>query len=327
MPNLNDGLNPAVAATVTDYPNAESCGLLKILADNLAEEYPNPTERRNLTAKQVYDFVYEYCYTASLVGISIQAQRYCMSMIYNANGLTGGQRDEKLKKFGLQLATGQALQDYESPFYITFCGCAAGFGSAYEAVDGGVWNLKDCAKATVTCAVGKYLDNATNTCRSCPGGGTSAAGTTAVTGCYITGGTDNSGTFNFGDTGCYYQQKSPPNPCPAQTGIDCRGHTAGFFISVPGAALSRITYKPWRYPRPARARRPWYIKLNNNPRRITMRPPSIFPRSPNEIFNTRAASAREIPFILRPCRNASPIRRASGEMMPIIFLPHKKIRH
>lgn len=72
-----------------------------------------------------------------------------------------------------------------------------------------------CTKKTeYRCAAGYYgnalnqLDG-TSGCTKCPSLGTrmgqSAAGTTAITGCYVTGGSDTTGTFQF-TSNCYYSE-------------------------------------------------------------------------------------------------------------------------
>ena len=207
MPNLNVGFLVVGAVILTSpaamaswdatFPNDDSCELLNALEKNLAVDYPSATERRNLTATQVYDYIYKYCHTVRL-DVRGVTQEYCMNMLYESNGLSASQMDTKLKDFGLQLATGEALQNYESPFYITFCGCD-GYGSDYEPAEGGRYRLLKCQKV---CSAGTYLDS-DDTCLDCPDDGRSARGSTAITQCYKSRGSDDTGNYSY-ETLCYY---------------------------------------------------------------------------------------------------------------------------
>lgn len=88
--------------------------------------------------------------------------------------------------------------------------CPGDCASGYTKGTGVVGNVTGCntsnqysyIKCTANaCGAGYY--GSANNCTKCPSPGTSATGTTSVTGCYATSGSDGTGTYKF-TSNCYY---------------------------------------------------------------------------------------------------------------------------
>ena len=75
--------------------------------------------------------------------------------------------------------------------------CSLLIGNAYAACVAG-------AKTYTSCNAGYYLSG--GLCLTCPSGGTSAAGATSITSCYLPSGTtgsDSTGSYTY-TSNCYY---------------------------------------------------------------------------------------------------------------------------
>ena len=80
-------------------------------------------------------------------------------------------------------------------------------GTGYEKKVTRTCNCNTCnASTSYRCAAGYYgsSSNGTSGCTRCPSNGNSAAGSTSATGCYITSGSDSTGSFKYTQN-CYYK--------------------------------------------------------------------------------------------------------------------------
>lgn len=80
-------------------------------------------------------------------------------------------------------------------------------GTGYEKKVTRTCNCNTCNTSTsYRCAAGYYgsSSNGTSGCTRCPSSGNSAAGSTSATGCYITSGSDGTGSFTYTQN-CYYK--------------------------------------------------------------------------------------------------------------------------
>ena len=225
MPNLNVGFlfagalalgaPMAHAGDFDDYPNAESCAFMQDVLEVYYQGVVLGTISNFPSQKYAYNFFEDVCNGGKYhFDVRAQTQQYfCLKLTSGwVSGPMSAQQyfyeiDNKYANAAYESARNNVTKGaryllQEIPgLGISFCGnYIAQCGSGEELA--GANERGPFAMRCESCGAGTYSPD--GECLSCPGGGTSDAGATDITKCYITsGGTDETGTYTFTDK-CYY---------------------------------------------------------------------------------------------------------------------------